>query len=315
MQRTAAMVSVDVPVQFTRALNLRWREQKELTSGAFSRALVNPSNLAFSSKSAWRTPRHPTAAPHDADNCQTGTRPFPSVEAPGSHQIFDGIDASQSRYSVSLSSSMVSPCSRQNVVNASKGNTSAEGFSSSAMITLKSTGMKVCLASTDSAAKRPSCAKQSLNAKPQPNKTNKKKTIRVGLLLASIETLLQVWLISSNSAIRTALAFRFFCGVEARGDTVKLASFDCFYRGVEARGDTFSSASWDGLARKYANMLTNILPQVWLMSSNSAMKTRTILCIRFIKHAQASKGVDRNVATFCWRRRAATNFLVRKSMQ
>ena len=121
--------------------------------------------------------------------------------------------------------------------------------------------------------------------------------------------------ITMNGCQGLLLAFRFFRGVEARGDTFKLASFDCFYRGVEARGDTFSSASWDGLARKYANMLTNMLPQVWLMSSNSAMKTRTILCILFIKHAQASRGVDRNVATFCWRRRAATNFLVRKSMQ
>ena len=48
-------------------------------------------------------------------------------------------------------------------------------------------------------------------------------------MLAPIETLLQVWLISSNSAIRTGLAFRFFRGAEARRDTFKLASFDCFY--------------------------------------------------------------------------------------
>ena len=85
------------------------------------------------------------------------------------HQFFNGLDASQSRYSVSLSSSMVCPCSHQNVVNASKGKASAEGFSTSAMFTLESTGMKVCLASTDSAATRASCTKQSLIAKPQPN--------------------------------------------------------------------------------------------------------------------------------------------------
>ena len=55
--------------------------------------------------------------------------------------------------------------------------------------------------------------------------------------------------ITMNGCQGLLLAFRFFRGVEARGDTFKLASFDCFYRGVEARGDTFSSASWDGLPR------------------------------------------------------------------
>ena len=114
-----------------------------LSSGSFSQALVNQSTLTCSSKSAWRTPRHPTAASHDADNCQNETRPFPSVEASSSHPIVDGCVASQSRYSAFWSSSMACPCSRQNYVKTSKENASAEGFSTFAMLTLKSTRMQV----------------------------------------------------------------------------------------------------------------------------------------------------------------------------
>ena len=102
---------------------------------------------------------------------------------PSGHQVriqsSTDVVASQSGYSAFWSSSMVCPCSRQHVVNASKGNTSAEGFSTTATFTLKSTGMKVCLASTNPAATRASCAKRNLNAKPQPNNMKRIKNSHV----------------------------------------------------------------------------------------------------------------------------------------
>ena len=65
------------------------KNKHNLSSGASCQAFAKLITRTVSSKSARRPPRHPAAASHDADICETGMRPFPNIEASDSDTMFD----------------------------------------------------------------------------------------------------------------------------------------------------------------------------------------------------------------------------------